>query len=211
MGVTANKRSSMAFFSDPRDHYCHRVRIVLAEKGVTVDVINVEPGDHPQELAENNPYNNVPTLLDRDLVLYEPNIMMEYLDERFPHPSLLPVYPVARANSRLLMYRVQRDWCRLVDVIVDPKSAAAEVTRARKELRESLIGVAPVFAEMPFFMSEEFSLVDCCIAPILWRLPELGVELPKQAKPLLDYMERIFQREGFIASLSAAERDMKTN
>ncbi len=210
MGVTtASKRSSMAFFSDPRDHYCHRVRIVLAEKGVTVDVVNVEPGNPPQELVETNPYSSVPTLLDRDLVLYEPNIMMEYLDERFPHPPLLPVYPVARANSRLLMYRVQRDWCSLVDVIGNPKSSEAAVTKARKELRESLIGVAPVFAEMPFFMSDEFSLVDCCIAPILWRLPLLGIELSKQAKPLLDYMDRIFAREGFIASLSAAEKDMQ--
>ena len=209
MGVTANKRSSMAFFSDPRDHYCHRVRIVLAEKGVTVDVINVEPDNHPEELAENNPYNSVPTLLDRDLVLYEPNIMMEYLDERFPHPPLLPVYPVARANTRLLMFRVQRDWCGLVDAITNPKTPAAAVTKARKELRESLIGVAPVFVEMPFFMSEEFSLVDCCIAPILWRLPMLGVELPKQAKALQDYMDRIFQREGFLGSLSAAEKEMQ--
>ncbi|WP_022961853.1 glutathione S-transferase N-terminal domain-containing protein [Halopseudomonas pelagia] len=209
MGVTANKRSSMAFFSDPRDHYCHRVRIVLAEKGVTVDVINVEPDNHPEELAENNPYNSVPTLLDRDLVLYEPNIMMEYLDERFPHPPLLPVYPVARANTRLLMFRVQRDWCGLVDAIANPKTPTAAVTKARKELRESLIGVAPVFAEMPYFMSEEFSLVDCCIAPILWRLPILGVELPKQAKPLQDYMDRIFQREGFLGSLSAAEKEMQ--
>lgn len=209
MGVTANKRSSMAFFSDPNDHYCHRVRIVLAEKGVTVDVINVEPDNHPEELAENNPYNTVPTLLDRDLVLYEPNIMMEYLDERFPHPPLLPVYPVARANTRLLMYRVQRDWCGLVDAISNPKTPAAAATKARKELRESLIGVAPVFAEMPYFMSEEFSLVDCCIAPILWRLPVLGVELPKQAKPLQDYMDRIFQREGFLGSLSAAEKEMQ--
>ncbi|HSP30423.1 MAG TPA: glutathione S-transferase N-terminal domain-containing protein [Halomonas sp.] len=209
MGVTANKRSSMAFFSDPRDHYCHRVRIVLAEKGVTVDVINVEPDNHPEELAENNPYNSVPTLLDRDLVLYEPNLMMEYLDERFPHPPLLPVYPVARANTRLLMFRVQRDWCGLVDAITNPKTPAAAVTKARKELRESLIGVAPVFVEMPFFMSEEFSLVDCCIAPILWRLPMLGVELPKQAKPLQDYMDRIFQREGFLGSLSAAEKEMQ--
>ncbi len=209
MGVTANKRSSMAFFSDPTDHYCHRVRIVLAEKGVTVDVINVQPGEIPQELAENNPYNSVPTLLDRDLVLYEPNIMMEYLDERFPHPPLLPVYPVARANTRLLMYRVQRDWCRLLDLLNNSSTTAAQATQARKELRESLTGVAPVFNEMPYFMSEEFSLVDCCIAPILWRLPALGIELPKPAKPLLDYMERIFQREGFIASLSAQEKDMQ--
>lgn len=206
MSVTANKRSSMAFFSDPNDHYCHRVRIVLAEKGVTVDVIDVEADNYPQELAEANPYNSVPTLLDRDLVLYEPNIMMEYLDERFPHPPLLPVYPVARANSRLLMYRIQRDWCVLADVILNPKSAAAAVTKARKELRESLVGVAPIFSEMPFFMSEEFSLVDCCLAPILWRLPNMGIELPRQAKPLQDYMDRIFAREGFLASLSGIER-----
>ncbi|MFA5679477.1 MAG: glutathione S-transferase N-terminal domain-containing protein [Pseudomonas sp.] len=209
MSVSANKRSSMAFFSDPNDHYCHRVRIVLAEKGVTVDIVNVEPDSHPQELAEVNPYNTVPTLLDRDLVLYEPNIMMEYLDERFPHPPLLPVYPVARANSRLLMFRIQRDWCGLVDVLTNPSSPAAAATRARKELRESLVGVAPVFSEMPFFMSDEFSLVDCCLAPILWRLPQLGVELPRQAKPLQDYMDRIFAREGFVGSLSAAERNMQ--
>ena len=209
MSIAANKRSSMAFFSDPTDQYCHRVRIVLAEKGVTVDIIDVEPDNHPQELAEVNPYNTVPTLLDRDLVLYEPNIMMEYLDERFPHPPLLPVYPVARANSRLLMYRIQRDWSVLVDVLTNPTSTAAAITQARKELRESLTGVAPVFAEMPFFMSEEYSLVDCCLAPILWRLPHLGIELPKQAKPLQDYMDRIFAREGFIGSLSAAERNMQ--
>lgn len=209
MSIAANKRSSMAFFSDPNDHYCHRVRIVLAEKGVTVDVVDVEPGNHPQELAEVNPYNTVPTLLDRDLVLYEPNIMMEYLDERFPHPPLLPVYPVARANSRLLVYRIQRDWCGLVDVLSNPASSAAANTKARKELRESLVGVAPVFAEMPFFMSDEFSLVDCSLAPILWRLSHFGIELPPQAKPLQDYMDRIFAREGFIASLSAAERNMQ--
>jgi RNA polymerase-associated protein len=134
---------------------------------------------------------------------------MEYLDERFPHPPLLPVYPVARANSRLLMYRIQRDWSALVDVLTNPGSSDAAVTKARKELRESLIGVAPVFAEMPFFMSEEFSLVDCCLAPILWRLPVLGIELPRQARPLQEYMDRIFAREGFIGSLSAAERNMQ--
>src|SRR5690554_62529 len=208
MGVVT-KRSSMTFFSDPASHYSHRVRIVLAEKGVTVDIVDVDPDNPPAELADLNPYNALPTLVDRDLVLYEPNIMMEYLDERFPHPPLLPVYPVARANSRLLMYRIQRDWSALVDVLTNPGSSDAAVTKARKELRESLIGVAPVFAEMPFFMSEEFSLVDCCLAPILWRLPVLGIELPRQARPLQDYMDRIFAREGFIGSLSAAERNMQ--
>src|SRR5690554_4508779 len=208
MGVVT-KRSSMTFFSDPASHYSHRVRIVLAEKGVTVDIVDVDPDNPPAELGDLNPYNALPTLVDRDLVLYEPNIMMEYLDERFPHPPLLPVYPVARANSRLLMYRIQRDWSALVDVLTNPGSSDAAVTKARKELRESLIGVAPVFAEMPFFMSEEFSLVDCCLAPILWRLPVLGIELPRQARPLQDYMDRIFAREGFIGSLSAAERNMQ--
>ena len=209
MSIAANKRSSMAFFSDPSDHYCHRVRIVLAEKGIAVDIIDVEPDNHPEELIEVNPYNTLPTLLDRDLVLYEPNIMMEYLDERFPHPPLLPVYPVARANSRLLAYRIQRDWCGLVDVLSNPASSASAITKARKELRESLTGVAPVFAEMEFFMSDEFSLVDCCLAPILWRLKHFGIELPPQAKALQDYMDRIFAREGFIGSLSAAERNMQ--
>ena len=210
MGVTANKRSSMAFFSDPRDHYCHRVRIVLAEKGVTVDVINVEPGDHPQELAENNPYNNVPTLLDRDLVLYEPNIMMEYLDERFPHPPLFPVYPVARAQSRLWMYRIERDWCTLVEKLQAGKGGAAQLEKARKELRESLTSIAPIFSEKPYFMSDEFTIVDCCVIPILWRLPALGVELGdhKAVQPLLEYRARLFARDSVRASLSEQEREM---
>ena len=205
----ASRRSSMALFSDPACHYSHRVRIVLAEKGVSVDVEDVDPTNPPAELLELNPYGTTPTLADRDLALYESKVMMEYLDERFPHPPLLPVYPVARANSRLLMYRIQRDWCGLVDTLTNPSSTAANITRARKELRESLVGVAPVFAEMQFFMSDEFSLVDCCLAPILWRLPHLGVELPRQAKPLQDYMDRIFAREGFIGSLSAVERNMQ--
>lgn len=208
MGVVT-RRSSMTFFSDPGSHYSHRVRIVLAEKGVTVDVINVDPDNPPEELGDLNPYNALPTLVDRDLVLYEPNIMMEYLDERFPHPPLLPVYPVARANSRLMMHRIQKDWCGLVDqILAKPNVKASEA--ARKELRESLLATAPLFGQMPFFLSEEFSIVDCCMAPILWRLPALGIELPeKQAKPLLQYMERMFQREGFKASLSETEEDIR--
>ena len=134
---------------------------------------------------------------------------MEYLDERYPHPPLLPVYPVARANSRLLVHRIQRDWCRQVDQILDPRQKDAVRVQARKELRESLIGVSPLFADKPFFLSEDMSLVDCCLLPILWRLPQLGIELPRAAKPLLDYMERGFARPAFQASLSAAERDMR--
>ncbi len=134
MGVVA-KRSSMTFYSDGMDHYSHRVRIVLAEKGVAVEVQDIDPDNKPAELADLNPYNSLPTLLDRDLVLYESNVMMEYLDERFPHPPLLPVYPVARAESRLLMYRIENDWCSLVKTILLNEDEAA-VTAARKQLRD---------------------------------------------------------------------------
>lgn len=206
MGVVA-KRSSMTFYSDPKDHYSHRVRIVLAEKGVAVDIINVDPDNKPEDLATLNPYNTLPTLLDRELTLYEPNIMMEYLDERFPHPPLLPVYPVARAQSRLWMHRIEKDWAGYIDTILTGTEKQAEA--ARKELTSSLVTTSPIFAELPYFMSEEFSIVDCCVAPILWRLPALGIELPeKQCKPLLQYMERLFERDAFQASLSEAEREM---
>lgn len=199
----------MTFFSDPQSHYSHRVRIVLAEKGVTVDVVNVDPSDPPSELSDLNPYNALPTLVDRDLVLYEPNIIMEYLDERFPHPPLLPVYPVARAQSRLMMWRVGRDWCGLADTILArPGAKAAE--SARKELRESLISAAPLFNEAPYFLSEEFTIVDCCVGPLLWRLDKLGIELPEnRVKPLMDYMERLFERRSFKASLSESEEEMR--
>ncbi|GGY58272.1 stringent starvation protein A [Bacterioplanes sanyensis] len=207
MGVVA-KRSSMTFYSDPADHFSHRVRIVLAEKGVTVEVHDTDPDNTPEDLSSLNPYNSLPTLVDRDLVLYDPNVMMEYLDERFPHPPLLPVYPVARAQSRLWIKRIEKDWCGLIETIV--KGKGKEVEAARKELTESLVTVAPIFAELPFFMSEEFSIVDCCVAPILWRLPALGIELPEaQCKPMLQYMERLFERDAFQASLSEAEREMR--
>ena len=206
MAVVA-KRSSMTFYSDASDHYSHRVRIVLAEKGVAVDIVNVDPNNKPEDLASLNPYNTLPTLVDRDLALYEANVMMEYLDERFPHPPLLPVYPVTRAQSRLWMHRIEKDWGGLIQTIQTTEGKKADA--ARKELTESLITTSPIFTELPYFMSEDYSLVDCCLGPILWRLPVLGIELPeKQCKPLLQYMERLFEREAFQASLSDAEREM---
>lgn len=206
MGIVA-KRSSMTFFSDAADHYSHRVRIVLAEKGVAVDVYNVDPNNTPEDVSTLNPYNSLPTLVDRELVLYEPNIMMEYLDERFPHPPLLPVYPVARAQSRLWLYRIEKDWGDLIRTILTGKSK--DVEAARKELTDNLVAITPIFVDMPYFMSEDFSIVDCAIAPILWRLPVLGIELPeKQCKPLFQYMERLFERDAFQASLTEAEREM---
>lgn len=201
--------NKLTCYSDPADHYCHRVRLVLAEKNVQADIVEVQAGRCPPKLAEVNPYASVPTLVDRDLVLYESTVIMEYLEERYPHPPLMPVYPVARANTRLLVHRIQRDWCALVDRTLDDRQKDGDRALARKELRESLTGVSPLFAEKPFFLSEELSLVDCCLLPILWRLPLLGIELPRQAKPLLDYMERQFARDSFQASLSSIERDMR--
>jgi len=209
MGVVT-RRSSMTFYSDGADHYSHRVRIVLAEKGVSVDVVNVTAANKPEDLADLNPYNSLPTLVDRELSLFETKIMMEYLDERFPHPPLLPVYPVARAQNRLLAYRIERDWCPHVDALLASKGKEPVASKARKELRDSLITIAPIFGEKPFFMSEEFSLVDCIVAPILWRLPQLEIDLPeKQCKHLFKYMDRLFARESFLASLSDFERDIR--
>ena len=199
----------MTLFSDPLCPYCHRVRMVLAEKGIAVDVVDVDAQSVPAEVLDFNPYGTVPTLVDRDLRLFESRIIMEYLDERFPHPPLLPVDPVSRANARLFMYRVDRDWYDMMGRIF--KGVEAEQSKARKELRDSLIAMAPVFAAHPFFMSDEFSLVDCCVAPVLWRLPALRIELPDQAKAVRNYMTRIFAWEAFRSSLTEAERELVTD
>jgi RNA polymerase-associated protein len=205
------KRAVMALFADPAGQYSHRVRLVLAEKDVSFDLIEVNPASYPAELAEINPYGSLPALVDRELVLYESRVMMEYLDERYPHPPLMPVYPVARAESRQLIYRLERDWCARAELIENPRSAERAVVKARGELRDELVATAPVFGERPWFLSEEFSLVDCCLAALLWRLPVLGVELPatRQTRPLHDYMHRLFTRPSFQASLSGIEREMR--
>ena len=209
MGIVA-KRSSMTFYSDPTCHYSHRVRIVLAEKGVTVDIEDVDNLAIPEEVLAFTPYGVLPALIDRDLALYETKVMMEYVDERFPHPPLLPVYPVARALSRQFMFRIEKDCSAQVDKIVDsPEGPITE--KARKELQDSLVSLAPIFSDLPYFMSEYFTLVDCCLGPILWRLKSLGVDLPsnRQTKPLHDYMARIFERASFQESLSEVEREME--
>lgn len=204
------KRSSMTLFSDARDHYSHRVRMVLAEKGVTCDIVDIDPNKKPEDLAEINPYNSLPTLLDRDLVLYEANVIMEYLDERFPHPPLLPVYPVQRALSRLWITRVEKEWSTKLDLLMAGKGRETILSKARKELRESIIAIAPIFGEKPYFMNEEFSLVDCCVAPILWRLKEVDITLPeKSTRPLHKYMQTMFERDAFRASLTEAEIEMQ--
>ncbi len=196
------KRSVMTLYSGP-DIFSHQVRIVLAEKGVSVDILNVDANHPCEDLYELNPYNSLPTLVDRELVLYKAQVIMEYLDERFPHPPLLPVYPVSRAKSRLMIYRIERDWYTLI------KRIEKGDTQARDELKNGIVSIAPVFDEMPYFLSEEFTLVDCCIAPLLWRLPAYGIELPRSASSIIQYQERVFNRESFQVSLTETEREIR--
>jgi len=208
MALVANRRSVMTVFSSPTCIESHRCRIVLAEKDITVDVIDIDPNDMPEDLSDINPYNSVPTLIDRDLVLYDSRVIIEYLDERFPHPPLMPVDPVSRAHARLALYRVENDWYSLIPDIESGNSAKAN--KAKKILRESLLASAEVFGAMPYFLSEQCSLVDASIAPLLWRLPHYGIQLPpKQGKSITDYAERMFERESFQQSLSEAEREMR--
>lgn len=202
------KRSIMTLYSGNLDIASHRVRIVLAEKNISVDIKYVNPNNPPEDLLNLNPYNTLPTLIDRELVLYEPGIITEYLDERFPHPPLLPVYPIARASCRQMIYRIEKDWLSLVELIQNGDVKKADI--ARKTLCNQLISVEPVFAETPYFLSEEFSLADCCLAPMLWRLSSLGVELPTTAKAIHLYKKRIFARESFRTSLSDAERELRS-
>jgi len=204
------RRSSMTFFSDARDHYSHRARMVLAEKSVTVELVDIDPKRRPPELLEISPYKSLPILVDRDLVLYEANVIMEYLDERFPHPPLLPVYPVERAKSRLWITRVDKEWSSKLDVLTAPKIRETVRERARNELRESIVGVAPIFSEKSYFMNDDFTLVDCCVAPIFWRLKAVGIDLPERStRPLRNYMQMIFDRESFRASLTENELEMQ--
>ena len=207
MVLPVNKRSVMTLYSGLLDPYSHRIRLVLAEKGINVDVVEVAPGEIPEDLLHLNPYGTLPMIVDRDLVLYEPGIIIEYLDERFPHPSLMPVYPVARAKSRQMMYRIERDWYTLLHQIENGTDQQAKV--ARKQLLESLVSLAPLFAGKPYFLSDELSLVDCYIAPLLWRLPRLGIKLPASAKAITTYAERIFKRPAFKMSLTEAEAELE--
>ncbi len=198
----------MTLFSNPTCPHSHRVRIVLAEKGISLDVVDVETASLPEDLLDLNPYNSVPTLVDRDLVLYDSRVIAEYLDERFPHPPLMPVDPVSRARFRLALYHIERDWYSLVDDLERGDKRTAN--RARKTLRESLLSSAELFGVKPFFMSEEFSLVDCSIGPILWRLPRWEVDLPPtHARNIIKYAEMLFSRPSFRVSLTELEQEMR--
>ncbi|NDH08116.1 MAG: stringent starvation protein A [Gammaproteobacteria bacterium] len=199
------KRTVMTLYTDLSDVYSHQVRIVLAEKGVNVEILPVNPASPSEDLLLLNPYGSVPTLLDRDLVLFESRIIMEYLDERFPHPPLLPVYPVARAESRKMMFRIEQDWYQLMAAIFMNDN----VDETRADLKASLMSLEPIFADKPYFLSDEFSLLDCVMTPLLWRLPALGIEIDASAKGLHAYMQRLFARDAFKNSLTEIEKQMR--
>lgn len=205
MAVVANRKSVMNLFTGVNDIFSHRVRIVLAEKGINFEGVDVDLSSPPEDLMELNPYGSVPTLVDRDLVLYDAQVIMEYLDERFPHPPLMPVDPVSRAQSRMTLHRIQRDW----DSLVGRLSKGRDKEKVAKELCDSLTIIAPIFEQKPYFMSDELSLLDCAIAPILWRLPLYGVTLPSSAKLVTAYGERLFALDSFQASLTSKEREIR--
>ena len=208
MAVIANRRSVMTLFSRPTDIHSHRTRVVLAEKNINIEISNVAGPDLPEDLMDLNPYHTVPTLIDRDLTLYDSRVIVEYLDERFPHPPLMPVDPVTRAQFRLALFRIEKDWYSIAEEAAangDSKLA----TRPRKMLRESILQSTEIFAARPYFLSEEFSLVDCTIAPLLWRLPVYGIDLGADAEPIEAYMNRVFARRSFQQSLTELEQEMR--
>src|SRR5690242_13588377 len=198
----------MTLFSAPNDPWSHRTRIVLAEKGISIDIVSVEPGKLPEDLLDLNPYHSVPTLVDRDLVLYDSRVIIEYLDERFPHPPLMPVDPVTRAQFRLALYRIERDWYELVRQI-EQEPAKKQTVGLKTILRVTILESPGVFKVQPYFLSDEFSLVDATIAPVLWRLPHYEIDMPPTAQPIARYASLIFSRPAFRESLSDTEQEMR--
>jgi len=206
MALSQRSRTVLTLYSARDCIHCHRVRLVLAAKGVTYDHVPVDLDNPPEDLLDLNPYNSVPTLVDRDLVLYDTSVICEYLDERYPHPPLMPVDPLSRARLRLAIVRIENDWLTLVDQI-DEGGRTADT--ARKALRDELIKNASAFKASKFFLSPEMSLADCALAPLIWRLDSLGVQLPREAHVITDYGERIFRSQGFTRSLTPEEKALR--
>jgi RNA polymerase-associated protein len=189
---------------DPASHY---VRIVLVEKGLDVRIVEADPARPPEDLIDLNPYQTVPTLVDRDLVVYEPRIICEYVEERFPHPPLLPTEPAGRAQARVAQHRIEHDWYGLLPLLDGADRRERE--RSRRILRESVLAAEPLFRLKSWFLADQFSLLDALIAPILWRLPMWEIDVPESAESLRRYLLRAFARHSFRASLSIAEREMR--
>lgn len=205
--ATVRTRTVLTLFSGRDDLASHRARLVLAAKGVSYELLLVDPTNPPEDLLDLNPYHSVPTLVDRDLVLYDVNVIAEYLDERYPHPPLMPVDPLSRARVRLGVARLERDWFPYVETILSGTKSTSET--ARKRLREGLLASVPVFKASKFFLNSEMSLADCALAPLIWRLPALGVVLPREAQVIHDYGERIFRNPGFTRSMTDEEKQMR--
>ena len=197
-------RNTLTLFSAPDCVVCHRIRLVLAAKGVNYDLVSVDPNHPPEDLIDLNPYHSVPTLVDRDLVLYAASVVSEYLDERYPHPPLMPIDPLSRARLRLAMLRIEHDWVPQIQAVQHGSKSQSDT--ARKRLRELLLASLPLFKASRFFLNSEVSLADCAMAPIVWRLPALGIVLPKDAQAIEEYGLRIFRSPGFARSLTPEER-----
>ncbi|MFK8079230.1 MAG: glutathione S-transferase N-terminal domain-containing protein [Granulosicoccus sp.] len=210
MSLIGNRRSTILMYSDADSMswagLCsHRVRLVLSEKDIIAEIVSVAEGEADEDLLQLNPRGGCPTLVDRDLALYDARVIIDYLDERYPHPPFMPIDPVSRARTRLALYRIEADWYNLLPNAPAQTNTAAE---SGKALTESLVAANDVFAAMPFFFSEEYSILDATLAPLLWRLPAYGILLPESASAINQYAQRMFARPGFIASLTNAERDM---
>lgn len=197
----------MTLYSGTTCLFSHRCRIVLYEKGMDFQIVDVDLYNMPEDLAVMNPYNRVPVLVERDLILYEANIINEYIDDRFPHPQLIPADPVMRARARLFLFRFELELFSQIDAIEQGSQKTAD--KARAVIRDNLTQIAPVFAKQRYMLGEEFSMLDVAIAPLLWRLDYYGIQLGKQAAPLMKYAERLFSRPAFIEALTAPERVMR--
>lgn len=204
MAASPRIRNALTLFSSRDCVVCHRVRLVLAAKGVSYELVPVDPSNPPEDLIDLNPYHSVPTLVDRDLVLYAASVVTEYLDERYPHPPLMPVDPLSRARLRLAMLRIEHDWVPQVQAIQLGNRQQAEA--GRKRLKELLTASVPLFKASKFFLNSEMSLADCAMAPIIWRLQALDIALPKDGKVIEDYGNRIFRNPGFVRSLTPQEK-----
>jgi stringent starvation protein A len=206
MVQSARSRTVLTLYTGADDIQCHRVRLVLAAKGVTYDRVLVDPAELPEDLLDLNPYASTPTLVDRDLALYDTAVVCEYLDERYPHPPLMPIDPLSRARLRLATVRIERDWLPEVEVI---RAGGRPAEVARKHLRDQLLASLPLFKAAKFFLNPDMSLADCLAAPVIWRLPWLGVDLGRAGKPITDYGERLFHSQGYARSLTAEEKAMR--
>jgi stringent starvation protein A len=204
MTSLANRRSAILLFSLPDCLHSHRTRLVIKEKEISAELHEVDLNDISEEIKFISPYDDFPTLVDRDLILQNSRVIIEYLDERFPHPPLLPVDPVARAKFRLTLYRIEHTWYPEFNKAY--KNGRLEDS-FKEKIKSYFLEIIPLITDN-FFMSNDFGLVDCSLAPLLWRIKSLGVEITENKKIIDDYSNRIFNRESFQASLTETERDM---